>query len=144
MRYRDMVNAQMLVAASARRMLVPANLMLVGLLVIHALDHALRQDAPVPAAAQVVGIVGTLAALVSLGVAARARRPAPLVTAVVGFSTAVGFVAVHLLPDWGPFSQPYQDLGVDAVSWSGLLLPIVGAALVGGTGIRAARDPLVR
>jgi uncharacterized membrane protein len=134
-----MADARTLQAADHRRLLVPANLLLVGLLVIHALDHSLRQDASVPAAGQTLGIVGFVAALGSLGLAAAASRRAPIATAVVGFSTAVGFVAVHVLPNWGPFSQPYENLGVDAVSWIGMLIPLLGAALVGGIGLRAAR-----
>ena len=134
-----MAGAQTLLTASGRRMLVPANVLLLGLLVIHALDHALRQDASVAAAGQALGAAGMLAALLSLGLAARASRLAPLATAVVGLSTAAGFVAVHLLPEWGPFSQPYQGLGVDGVSWIGMLVPMIGAALAGAIGLRAAR-----
>lgn len=123
-------------------MLVPANLLLVSLLMIHALDHALRQDVSVPAAGQALGGVGMLAALSALGLAVGASRLAPRATAIVGFSTAAGFVAVHVLPNWGSFSQPYQDIGVDTVSWIGLLLPMVGAAVVGGAGLRTAPDRL--
>ena len=135
-----MPSAQTPAAAGRRRMLLSANLLLLALLVSHALDHALRQDASVPAGAQALGVVGMVAALTSLGLVAGASRRAPLATAIVGFSTAAGFVAVHLLPNWGPFSQPYQDLGVDAVSWVGLLLPLIGAALVGAIGLSRARD----
>jgi hypothetical protein len=118
-------------------MLVPANLLLLGLLLIHALDHALRQEASVATAGQALGIAGMLGALLSLGLAAGASRLAPLATAIVGLSTAAGFVAVHLLPEWGAFSQPYHDLGVDGVSWIGMLVPMIGAALVGAIGLRA-------
>ncbi len=134
-----MARAHAVEAVDRRRVLVPANLLLVGLLAVHTLDHALRQEATVPAAGQALGLFGLLAALGSLWLAVRAGRPAPLVTAIAGIGTAAGFVAVHLLPDWGPFSQPYETLGVDTVSWLGMLLPMLGAALVGGIGLRLAR-----
>jgi len=134
-----MADARTLQAADHRRVLVAVNLLLVGLLVIHALDHSLRQDAVVPAAGQALGLVGFVAVLGSLGLAAVASHLAPLATAVVGFSTAVGLVAVHVLPSWGPFSQPYESLGVDAVSWIGMLIPMLAGALVGGIGLRAAQ-----
>ena len=134
-----MAGAHALEGAERRHLLVPANLLIVGLLAIHTLDHALRQDAVVPAAGQALGLFGMLAALGSLALAARAGRLAPLVTGVVGMGTAAGFVVVHLLPDWGPFSQPYHGLGVDAASWLAMLLPMVGAALVGAAGLGMAR-----
>ena len=135
-----MASARTAATAAGRRRLVAANLSLVGLLLVHALDHALRQDASVPAAAQALGGLGIVTALGSLGLAVGASRLAPLSTAVVGLSTAGGSVGVHLLPHWGPFSQPYQDLGVDTVSWIGMLLPIIGAVIVAGVGSRAVRD----
>lgn len=127
-------------AATARpALLVGANLMLVSLLVIHSLDHALRQSATVPAPGAVLGLSGLAFAVVVLGLSLAGNRFAALGTAVAGLGTAVGFAAVHLLPDWGPFSQPYADIPVDAVSWAGMLVPLVGAALAGLVGVRALR-----
>jgi hypothetical protein len=125
--------------AAHRSPLVGTNLMLVSLLVIHSLDHALRQSATVPAAAAILGLAGLAFAVVVLGLSLAGRRLAALGTAVAGFGTAVGFAAVHLLPDWGPFSQPYADIPVDALSWVAMLLPLVGAAIAGTVGVRALR-----
>lgn len=126
--------------ASRRRRLVAADLLLVALLVVHTLDHALRQSAPVPSETTAAGAAGFGAAVVVLGLALAGHRAAPAATAVVGLATAAGFVAVHLVPEWSAFSQPYADIDVDAVSWAAMLVPAAAAALVGLVGLRGARE----
>jgi hypothetical protein len=122
------------------RLLLPANLVLVALLLVHVLDHELRQTASVPDAAGAAGLAGFAAALLALGLtAARSRLAAPA-TALVGFATAAGFLAVHVLPDWGPFSQPYPDIDVDAASWAAMLVPAAAAAAAGAIGLSRLRD----
>lgn len=125
-------------SASPRRRLIAANLMLVALLIVHTLDHVLRQEAAVPAEAAVAGTVGLGAALAALGLSLAGSRPAAPVTALVGLATAAGFVAVHVLPDWSAFSQPYADIPVDALSWAGMIVTALAAAGVGAVGWRAA------
>lgn len=122
-------------------MLVGANLMLVSLLIIHTLDHALRQSATVPTPGAILGLSGQVFALLVLGLSVAGSRWAALGTAVAGFGTTVGFAAVHLLPDWGPFSQPYGDIPVDALSWAAMIVPLLGAALAGIVGVQALRRP---
>ncbi|MGI8945581.1 MAG: hypothetical protein ACR2GL_05005 [Thermoleophilaceae bacterium] len=119
--------------------LVVANAVLVAVLVVHALDHALRQEATVPGLVVAAGAFGFVAALVALGLGlARARLDAPA-TAVVGFGTVLGFLAVHVAPDWGPFSQPYSDIPVDDLSWAILIAPIAVAAAAGLVGLSRSR-----
>ena len=117
-------------------MLIAVLAMLLGLQIVHALDHTLRQTAKVPTEASTLGTIGfvtTGAALVLAVVGSRWAWPA---TALVALGTFAGFVAVHLLPDWGPFSQPYSDIPVDALSWVAMLVP---AAVALGVGVWAAR-----
>jgi len=122
------------------RVLVAGNLMLVALLTLHSLDHAVRQTAPVPAEAAVAGTAGLAAALGALALSVSASRWAPAATAFVGLTTAAGFVAVHVLPEWSVLSQPYADMDVDAVSWVGMLVPAVAAAGVSARAIRLLPD----
>ncbi len=114
-----------------------ANLALIGLLVVHTLDHVLRQSAPVPAAAAAAAAAGFVAAGAALALSQARSRWAPVATALVGLATAIGFVAVHLLPEWSAFSQPYADIDVDALSWIGMLVPAAAAAGIGTLGLRA-------
>jgi hypothetical protein len=120
-------------------MLAAANLTLVALLVVHTLDHVLRQTAPVPAEAAFAGIAGIGVTLAALGLSLAQSRLAPLATAGVGFATAVGFVAIHVVPEWSLFSQPYADIDVDALSWTGMLVPAVAAAGIGALGLSRLR-----
>ena len=117
--------------------LVAGNLMLVGLLVLHSLDHIVRQTASVPAEAAVAGTAGLAAAIGALSLSAARSRWAPAATALVGLATAAGFVAVHVLPEWSVFSQPYA---VDAVSWVGMLVPAAAAAGVAVLALRLRPD----
>jgi hypothetical protein len=123
------------------RALVAPVLLLVVLLVVHSLDHSLRQSATVPAEAAVAGLAGLGVALVALALAAAGSRLAPAATAFAGLATAVGFVAVHVVPEWSVFSQPYADIPVDAVSWTAMLVPAFAAAGVGALGLSRLRMP---
>lgn len=120
-------------------LLVASNLTLVALLAVHSLDHILRQTVPVPAEAAFAGTVGLGAALVALGLSLMRSRVAPVATAFVGLATAIGFVAVHVLPEWSVFSQPYADIDVDALSWIGMLVPATAAAGIGALGVSRLR-----
>jgi len=120
--------------------LVAGNLMLVGLLVLHSLDHIVRKPASVPAEAAVAGTAGLAAAIGALSLSAARSRWAPAATALVGLATAAGFVAVHVLPEWSVFSQPYADIDVDAVSWVGMLVPAAAAAGVAVLALRLRPD----
>jgi len=109
---------------------------LLALLVVHSLDHALRQDARVPAEASTGGAVAFVAAVLALALAVAGSRLAPLASTLVGLGTAAGFVAVHVLPEWSAASQPYADIDVDALSWVAMLVPALAAAGVGVLGLR--------
>ncbi len=118
-------------------MLIAAMAMLLGLLVAHALDHSLRQSATVPAGTATLGTLGLVANGAALVLALAGTRWAWPLTALVAFGTFVGFLVVHVVPDWGPFSQPYTDIPVDALSWVAMLTPAVVAFGVGVFALRA-------
>jgi len=122
-----------------RGALSAANLVLIALLVVHALDHVLRQTASVPAEAAMAATVGFVAAVAALALSLAGTRWAAPTTALVGLATAAGFVVVHVLPQWSVFSQPYADIPVDAASWVAMLVPAFAAAGVGLLGLRTQR-----
>jgi len=114
--------------------------LLLAILAGHALDHALRQEAAVPGAVSAVGAAGFLTTLVALGLAVAGHRFDAAASAVVGFGTTLGFLAIHVVPDWGPFSQPYSDIPVDDFSWVAMIVPIVAGAVLGGLALSRLRD----
>src|SRR5206468_1077987 len=62
------------------------------------------------------------------------HRLAPLVATLVGFQTALGVTAVHLLPRWSSFSDALpgaHNTGVTAFSWIVVNIEIAGALLLG-------------
>ena len=124
----------------ARHVLIAANLLLVALLIVHTLDHLLRQEAQVPSGTATAGTAGFVAALLVLGLALAGHRLAPAATALVGLATAAGFVAIHVFPDWSAISQPYSDIDVDGLSWVAMIVPAVAAAGVGAIGVQAVRS----
>jgi hypothetical protein len=120
-----------------RALLLPT----VGLIIVqalHDLDHV-RQDRSIEAPVLFLGGVAYIAALAVLLLVLRRRRVAPAAAIVIGFGTAVGFVAVHVVPDWGPLADGYPEAGVDAGSWAVVLLDIAVALWLGVVGLRARR-----
>jgi hypothetical protein len=110
---------------------------LLAVLVLHDLDHV-RQGRDIEAGVIAIGILGDVVAIASLGLALAGHRLAPPAAVVVGFGTALGFVAVHALPDWGPISQGYPGIGVDLLSWVAVFIPIAVAVGLGLSGLAAS------
>ena len=109
---------------------------LLGLLVVHVLDHTFRQDRTTPSELGVVGTLGLVAVIVVLVAALMRRREAPVLAVLIGGGTAIGFVVVHLLPRWGPLSDPYPELHLDALSWASMLASLSAGAALAVAGAR--------
>ncbi len=135
------------------RRLLAANAALAAVLAGHIADHVLRQPAEeqLGLLASLPGLLGAAAVFVLLGLVARGVSIAPALAAGLGLLTALGFVAVHLLPHWSMFSDPYADRYLDAGSWIEMLAAIVGALwlafegrrlVAAGGGGRATAQPL--
>jgi hypothetical protein len=120
--------------------LLTMNVALAALMAAHIADHALRQhDGELTGAAAVPGLLGAVAVFASLALTLRRHPRARVFAAVVGISTAIGFVAVHLLPKWGALSDPYADRHLDALSWAGMIATLVAAALLAAVALAASR-----
>lgn len=74
---------------------------------MHAADHARQGMDIVLAAVIVTGITQIALAAVTVGVMFRGSRLAPHAAIVIGFVSAAGFAAAHLLPTWGFFSDSF-------------------------------------
>jgi H+/gluconate symporter-like permease len=128
------------------RTLLAANAILLLAIALHDLDHV-RQARGVEGPVIAIGILGDVAILTSLTLAAIRHRAAPMAAVVVGFATAAGFVAVHLVPDWGPLADSYVQAPVDGLAWLAAIVPIPVALVLGFAGLNAlrrAREPSVR
>jgi hypothetical protein len=55
----------------------------------------------------------------------------------VGLATAIGFVAVHVVPDWGPLADGYPGADVDFASWAMVFIDIGVAGWLALSGWRA-------
>lgn len=123
------------------RRLLLANVALLVLLLGHVADHVLRQPdaAQLPFPENSPGILGVAIVVASLALVAARHRAAVPVAAAVGVLTALGFVAIHLLPEWGPFSDPYPGRELDAGSWVQMLTTLTGGLLLAAVAASEAR-----
>jgi hypothetical protein len=103
-----------------------AALVLVAADVAHALDHT-RQGRGLAAEVYTAGVAGWVALGALLVLVARGHRLAAPYAAAVGAAVAVGFVAVHVLPHWSAFSDPYPAWDPDALSWALVVVPLLAA-----------------
>lgn len=99
------------------------------LTLLHDLDHV-RQGRDLPTILDLIGAMATASSVGLLVWVARGSALAVRVAALFGVGTAVGLVAVHVLPRWSVVSDPYGAAGVDALSWIGLVALIVTASIL--------------
>lgn len=119
-----------------RRTLLPATTLLIVAHVVHDLDH-LRQGRSIEAPVLVLGGLAYVIVLAELVLVLRHHAAAPLGAIAVGVATAIGFLAVHVVPDWGPFADGYPGAQVDLASWAMVFIDIGVAGWLALSGWRA-------
>lgn len=111
---------------------------------IHTADHFRRGTDIVTTHVVSIGSVATVAAFVVIGLVLTGHRSAPVLAAGFGLAHGVGIAAVHLLPDWGVFSDAFTGSsvapGVTGLSWFAVLLEIAGALATGIAGVAVLRE----
>jgi hypothetical protein len=128
----------------AVRNLVVADLVLFALLLLHDLDHVVRQHEPtsgpggVPLYAWGVSLLGYVGLLAAAWLAGRGDRRAPVLTQAFGLGFAVAFILAHALPV-GPGS--YWAYKPGALSWALVIAPVLAGLAAVAVGRRAARAP---
>ena len=130
------------VADRRRSLLIPAAALLIAHLA-HDLDHV-RQGRPLETPVILLGAISYLAVLATLMAVYRRSKVAATAAMLVGFGTSIGFVAVHVLPDWGPLADGYPGQGVDGLSWLSVGIEIAVSTWLGMAGLAAmavARRP---
>jgi hypothetical protein len=125
--------------------LVVANLVLLATVLLHGLDHAMIQERGISALSfeVVLGAGSILAAsALSLAVALRRDRRAPLVALLAGPWIAALVIVGHFMPYWGEFSDPYRDADVEVISYVLALATAAAGVALGAVAVitRGARD----
>jgi len=119
--------------------LLVANIAFVAAVALHTSDH-LRQTRGVGAVPPAVLAGGTLIvimAVTTLVLTLRRHRAAALAATVVGFATAIGVTASHVLPTWSILSDSYLELALDGYSWAAALAEILAGAVLGFVALRS-------
>jgi len=107
-------------------------------LVAHTADHIRRGTGVISPEVFWAGVVSTSVGVTTVVLVVAGHRLAPLAAALVGLPIAVGVAAVHLLPHWSVLSDAFpgaQGTGVTPLSWTVVLLEIIGAAALGVVGL---------
>lgn len=131
------------VAAVDDRMLLAAALVFAVALLVHGADHARRGIEVSTMTVRIAGAAQFIAGVIAVALVLRRHRLAPAVAVGVGFVSAVGFVAAHLLPHWSSFSDPFVGRvvapGVNAFSWFAALFEIAADVALGLAGVALLR-----
>lgn len=112
----------------------------VGSWVVHTLDHARRSLSASPEAVTWSGTMAALLAAVAVTLILSDHAIAPALALVVFPSLALGVTATHLLPNWGPLSDPILfESTTDGWSVLAVSGEILAAAWLGLVAFRIAR-----
>lgn len=116
-----------------------AALVFLGGLVLHNGDHMRRGLTGIPEAVTWAGTLVLALAAVALTLVFTHHELAPAAATVTGFATAAGVTASHLVPEWGPLSNPLAGSGAGAVTWVAVLAEMAGAVVLGVAGLAVLR-----
>ena len=121
--------------------LTNANLLVLGLLILHTVDHALGQPSrALPGSSSLVGVIGFALIAGSAWLAIQRSSLAPEVSAAVGALTLFGLILVHLMPSWWTWvSDPYWDFDASFLSWLSLIALFGSSLYLVAIGIRYQR-----
>src|SRR6478609_10284675 len=112
-------------------------------LLVHGADHLRRGMDVVTPEVFWLGNVQLVLSLVTLVLVFRGHRWAPAFAVGIGFASAIGFSAAHLLPHWSAFSDSFTGAHhaphVTAFSWFAACFEIVAGLALGIAGLRARR-----
>jgi len=111
-------------------------------LALHLADHFRRGTDVLTGEVNLLGTISTVAGIIVIALVFTGHRFAPTAAIALGFPVAIGVAAVHLLPRWSDFSDafPGSTTGVNTMSWTVVLIEIVGAFALGMAGVAAERE----
>jgi Na+/proline symporter len=111
---------------------------------VHGADHMRRGMDVVTTQVMWAGAIQFLLAVITVVLVFRRHPWAPLAAIVIGFASAIGFTAVHLLPHWSSFSDSFTGSrvapNVTVLSWATALFEIGADFALGWAGVRVYRN----
>ena len=130
-------------STAERRLRVTAVVFAVAV-VVHGADHLRRGSDVVTGVVRDAGAAQAVLVAFAVVLVFRRHRLAALVAVIVGFLSAFGFGAAHLLPQWGAFSDPFTGSavapGVTAFSWFTAAFEIAAGVAFGIAGLRRMKE----
>jgi hypothetical protein len=106
---------------------------------IHVADHLRRGQGTVTDEVLIGGNLGLVVQVAVVTLIVTRHHTAPVAAVAAGFPLALGFLAVHWLPDWGALSDSFVEGGASGLSMAASLLEIAGALAVGLAGLSIVR-----
>jgi hypothetical protein len=122
-----------------RSTLTTAAAVFVAANVLHTLDHLRQGLDGLSSEILAAGTLLTVMAVATLVLALRDHPWTPPIAAAVGLSGAAGILAAHVAPHWSALSDPYPDIGADALSWIVMAAEAGAALALGLAGLHAMR-----
>jgi hypothetical protein len=111
---------------------------------LHAADHLRRGMDVVPPAVMVAGMVQIVLAVAAVVLVFQGSQWAALSAVVIGFISAAGFTAAHLLPTWGFFSDSFINAPPAArvtwFSWVTAIAEIAADVVFGIAGVAVLKS----
>jgi hypothetical protein len=111
---------------------------------VHGADHVRRGMDVVTTQVMLAGTVQYLLAVIAVALVYRRHPRAPVVAIAIGFASAIGFTAAHLLRHWSSFSDSFVGSrvapNVTVLSWATALFEIGADLAFGWAGVRVLRD----
>jgi hypothetical protein len=108
-------------------------------LLLHGADHLRRGMNVIRPAVMIGGTLQLILAVVTIALVIARNRWAPYAAVAIGFVSAVGFIAAHLLPTWGFFSDSFINAPawarVTTFSWVTAIVEIVADLVFGTVGL---------
>jgi hypothetical protein len=107
---------------------------------VHGVDHVRRGVDVLTTQVLSAGSIQFVLAVIALVLVLRRHPWAASAAIAIGFSSAIGFTAAHLLPHWGSFSDSFTGSrvapNVTVLSWATALFEIGADIAVGCAGVR--------
>jgi Na+/proline symporter len=106
---------------------------------VHGADHLRRGVDVITTQVTWAGSIQFLLAAIALVLVFRRHPWAPFAAIAIGFSSAIGFTAAHLLPHWSSFSDSFTGSrapNVTVVSWATAVFEIGADIAFGWAGVR--------
>jgi hypothetical protein len=111
---------------------------------VHGAEHVRRGMDVVTTPVMWAGSIQFLLAVIAVVLVYRRQPWAPLAAIAIGFSSAIGFSAAHLLPHWSSFSDSFTGShvapNVSVLSWATAVFEIGADLAFGWAGVRVFQD----